>query len=431
MRVLPHAIWNLSATSPTNLLLDAFHDGLLTHGHARALVGAVLYAYAASTLLQERPTLGYGELIDTLLSKQEVWGAIPVAQVDGWLTEFERASGPFPSAWSRTVEETVALLKAARAGLSQGVLADDREVLGRLGCLGPENGAGTITAVAATYLASRYAAQPRAGVVLGAFLLGADTDTLAAMTGGLLGALAGPTWMPTDWLEVQDAPVLRRVAEQLVAQTCHEDWKPLRDADLSRMVKELEERAEADAAIDVLGGRVLAKSSATFKGRPAAYVWTVSLPDGQTIYIKRHIAKAPEIKNPISSSEQAAVAPPSLTSFCAVQVRVSSVARVEAFYRDVLGLPVTSSSATRVSFGGLELVDENSVLEFAGDKLGSPKVVVVLETSDVDTLADRARNAGVRDVRVSGEAAEEMWMHLFDPEGTPIEVRERRRRRGP
>jgi hypothetical protein len=50
-------------------------------------------------------------------------------------------------------------------------------------------------------------------------------------------------------------------------------------------------------------------------------------------------------------------------------------------------------SATRVSFGGLELVDEKAVMGYAGDKLDPPRVVVVLENSDLDAQAEQVARA--------------------------------------
>ena len=107
------------------------------------------------------------------------------------------------------------LLETARNGVQKGALADDHAVLNNLGCFGPAKGAGTRSAAAATYLAARHAAQPAQGILRAAFEKGADTDTLAAMTGGLMGCLAGIDWLPGAWLEVQDADYLRNMARQV------------------------------------------------------------------------------------------------------------------------------------------------------------------------------------------------------------------------
>ena len=61
-------------------------------------------------------------------------------------------------------------------------------------------------------MAARYAAQPVQGVLRGAFATGSDTDTIAAMTGGLLGALVGTDWLPQAWFSVQDCDYMRQLA---------------------------------------------------------------------------------------------------------------------------------------------------------------------------------------------------------------------------
>ena len=52
-----------------------------------------------------------------------------------------------------------------------------------------------------------------------AFEKGADTDTLAAMTGGLMGCLAGAEWIPRPWLKVQDAEYIQWIAGKLISES--------------------------------------------------------------------------------------------------------------------------------------------------------------------------------------------------------------------
>ena len=48
-----------------------------------------------------------------------------------------------------------------------------------------------------------------------AFAYGADTDTIASMTGGLLGAVVGLEWLGDYAVQVQDAQYLRMLGERL------------------------------------------------------------------------------------------------------------------------------------------------------------------------------------------------------------------------
>lgn len=218
MRVLPHAILLRQVDDPTVLVRDVVLDGLATHGHPRALLGATAYAYAAWLLMRRTSTLGFGELIDALVDNVPQWGGAPDLdrRQGSWLQAANEAlSIPYLEIWDRTIKEMVRLLEDARQGIRAGALADDHAVLRDLGCFGSAKGAGTTSTAAAVYLATRHAAQPVQGVLRAAFEKGADTDTLAAMVGGLAGSLAGEEWLPTHWLHVQDAGYIRSLARRL------------------------------------------------------------------------------------------------------------------------------------------------------------------------------------------------------------------------
>lgn len=223
MRVLPHALFLAGRDDPTELIGDAIRDGMATHGHPRALVGAAAYAFAAWWLSRRDSTLRFGELLDVLLDEGALWTAFPAAVLgengaSGWLAAARRAvAGPYEQMWDRTVQEMRALLATAAEGVRRGALADDPAVLRELGCYGRSKGAGTISVAAATYLVARHAAQPQQALLRAAFERGADTDTLAAMAGGLAGCLAGVDWLPPAWLGVQDASYLRAMARRIAA----------------------------------------------------------------------------------------------------------------------------------------------------------------------------------------------------------------------
>ena len=215
MRVLPHALFLAGQDDPAVLVHDVVRDGAATRGHPRALFGATACAYAAWSLARRNQTLGFGELLDLLIDEQDRWGAFPdmVRGGDAWFAAAGRVlDEPYERLWERTVDEMRQLLEQARNGIRAGALADDRAVLDDLGCFGRFKGAGTVATAAAAYLAARQAAQPAQGVHRAAFERGADTDTLAAVTGGLLGGLADDKWLPVLWRDVQDAAYIRCLA---------------------------------------------------------------------------------------------------------------------------------------------------------------------------------------------------------------------------
>ncbi len=217
MRVLPHAVYFACDQEPNRLLHDVALDAVATHGHPRAIVGALVYAYAAWLLLRTQETVKFGDLLEHVVRGKKHWSALPTSDNGGgWMAAANQTyDGSAAQVWNKSVAEMSLLLDLVRRGLEQGALANDAEVLERLGCFGPEKGAGTISAAAALYGCARYAAQPTQAVLAMAFARGADTDTLAALSGGLVGSLAGNEWLPAEWTLVQDNIYIRELAHSL------------------------------------------------------------------------------------------------------------------------------------------------------------------------------------------------------------------------
>lgn len=215
MRILPHVFNNEYTVE--EIIFQVVMNGILTHGHPRALIGASIYTDALVYLMNNEKTLGYGELVDYLLKRKEVWGVFPNAKnLDNWRNVADTVMNiNYIELWNTVVEEVMILLVMVKEALDQGALDIGNEVLDRLGCFNKKtNGSGTITAVAAIYLASKYASQPRQGLIEAAYLRNADTDTLASMVGGLLGMLHGSTFLSISWIDIQDYDYLKKLIYQ-------------------------------------------------------------------------------------------------------------------------------------------------------------------------------------------------------------------------
>lgn len=216
MRMAAYAVTG-AAQSSKDLVETVVRDGITTHGHPRALVGAAVYAVALHTLLTSEETLEFGGLA-ARLQADESWQD-PQTAYSALPSEWHKAASEehpgYFKGWSAAVTETIDLLSTARLGLQAGILGDDTAVLEQLGCFDRRvNGAGTVTAVGAIFLASRNAAKPRDGLIRAAYLERADTDTLASMTAGLLGALHGATWLEPLSTAVQDHDYIVEVADR-------------------------------------------------------------------------------------------------------------------------------------------------------------------------------------------------------------------------
>ena len=346
MRVLPHALFLAGSDDPNDLVREVVFDGSATHGHPRALVGAAAYAYAAWSLARRTETLGFGELLDLLLDESAAWGTFPRSDRGGgtWLAAAENVTDGYERSWSRTVDEMRELIEIARRGIRAGALADDHAVLAKLGCFGGSKGSGTVTAAAAAYLVARHAPQPRQGVLRAAFESGADTDTLAAMTGGLMGCLAGTEWIPSPWLDVQDAGYLRYMAGRVAAGPSGVDRRvvPARP-DLRAILSEL---ARNEAGDVVLGEGMRARAEQLADPRAiaksiAVRAWRLRTADGQTLYVTkvdarpgRSRAERPQgRKNSVQNPSTATETPGAVTTAEAVNTDPSSdMQPAEALY---------------------------------------------------------------------------------------------------
>ena len=307
MRVLPHALFYAEQENPDPLMHDVILDGLASHGHPRALVGAMAYAYAAWSLARRNDTLRFGELLDMLIDEAPGWSRFPQSEQDGssWLKAAHDATDArYDQIWEQTAGEMLELLVRARKGLQAGVLANDRTVLQDLGCFGRAKGAGTRSAAAAAYLATRYAAQPEQGILTAAFERGADTDTLAAMVGGLMGCLAGMEWLPRPWLQVQDAECLRHFASRIAlgSKGMHQhSITPLRNPRCFLSALARNEGQTMD-----LGDAHRVKVNAVRTSKPlgnsiAVRTWRLLAVDGQTMYVTEVERRAPKLREKTDS----------------------------------------------------------------------------------------------------------------------------------
>lgn len=219
MRILPHVIASSKNSDITTLILDIIKDTLITHGHPRAFLGAMCYAYALDYLKKKETILEYGELVDALIFGREYWTVKLDSNIFGnWLNiAFQKCGYDFFAEWDISVNRMLRQLETIKASLKKGLMSDDVKMLTNLECFGKASGAGDVTALAGVYLTSKYANNPVLAIKTAAYSLGADTDTIASMTGGLVGMLNGVEWIPTEWRTVQDFNCLFAMSDLLLS----------------------------------------------------------------------------------------------------------------------------------------------------------------------------------------------------------------------
>jgi len=308
MRILPHVFRNEQNTE--ELIHQVVLNGIFTHGHPRALVGATLYADALICLSNKTKTLGYGELVSTLLQRKDNWGKFPSLQkMDSWLSMADSAlKTKYMDIWDSVVKEVVRLLETAQEGLNEGALDMGSGVLEKLGCFDKNiNGAGTVTAVASIYLASKYASSPQLGVVEAAYLKNADTDTLASMVGGLLGMLHGTEFISGSWMDVQDYEFLKQLVhlEQKKDEPSQDNMKDVLDYNNPTFKSRLKQLKPNDTISALPFKKLTVKEKRQNKvNTNGALIHTVKLvsEEGQSIFIKT-FEKIPEEKRVLQEQD--------------------------------------------------------------------------------------------------------------------------------
>lgn len=218
MRILPHVI------SPTNnnlkdLLSEVIQDCIFTHGHPRAILGTTCYAYSLYVLSRKETVLEYGELIDSIITGVKYWSAFPDEKVfANWLDSAKNyAPYNYYEVWNEQISSMMNRLTFIKDSLKKGLLVNDEDVLDKIECFSRTGGAGDVAILASLYLASKYANNPVLGIKTAAFAFGTDTDTIASITGGLLGMLCGLDWIPTIWKTIQDYDCIMTISELLLA----------------------------------------------------------------------------------------------------------------------------------------------------------------------------------------------------------------------
>lgn len=280
MRILPHVIAAAQTSDSKGMWIDVIKDAIITHGHPRAILGATCYAYALDYLLRKDAVLEYGELVTAVIEGKEIWGAyISYDAFGNWLdVASQHRDYDYASEWENTLSRMVKQLGFIKDSLKKGLMLDDTNVLTQLECFSNTNGAGDVAILAAIYLASRYATNPTLGIKVPAFSFGTDTDTIASITGGLLGMLCGMNWIPFEWKAVQDYEYLIRLTDLLLAHNSKQAEK----ADVT------EAKAHESDWVNTIIGRMRKIGTATVPNGKYAIVtitkWKSVL--GQTLYTK-------------------------------------------------------------------------------------------------------------------------------------------------
>jgi len=330
--------------------------------------------------------------------------------------------------WSETVREQLDLLDRSAAALAGGAAVVDEDALEELGCFDPRvNGAGTVNAAAALFLASRHAADPIEGLKQAALAEGADTDTLASMIGGLMGAAIGAEWLSRFVRELQDHEMIRHTANAIGSLAeggaTSAPRRPVTKSALSTFVSELHglDRRAAVTLPNGLEGEAEPWGGVISKSRSlVATSWLLRLRDGQTWFIKKLTKSA----NRSTAASQAMTELPLAGSetespllHLGFRLTVSDLAKSASFYQAILGLPVSKRTAKSVNLGGvLSIGEANNPHPFSGN------ITVYAEVRDLQRcLAIYRAIMPDGDCRIE-ERQDRTRMLCLDPQGYKVEI---------
>lgn len=186
MRIAPIALANLH--DPARLVVEVWRNAIVTHGHPRAILGALVYAEALRRL-----TVGHERSADSYVADlREFLKSLDPAHSHPdlifWRAHWNEQSPTFETLWAECATEMEGLLEIALQSRHQEL----RETFRRLGCFEPQTkGSGTATVAAALALFLRHGRNFERLSLEAANMLGTDTDTIGAMAGSLTGGWLG------------------------------------------------------------------------------------------------------------------------------------------------------------------------------------------------------------------------------------------------
>lgn len=442
MRILPHAIFGAEEASFDQVRERIVADGLTTHGHPRALVGALAAGYAAWTALRWRGKVGYGELIDDCLAEGQVWSRLPESSFDSTWREAaeEILPAPYEEAWDVACAEMGELLSLCREAIGRGSLARDQEVLEELGAFGKESGSGTRTAAIAIYLASRYVAKPAAGLLAAAFARRSDSDTIACVTGGILGAFTGDDRVDGLAGDLIDAPYIHRLAAQVAHREIGHEGPFEWDARMKgQVLKHLAQLAPGGRVSLPLFGEGVVEETEQPETRSAneVTIWWLSTQLGQTLAVTR-IRKLPTAakrsggggaesggrhQNTQLRMEEAGASQAKETRSTWSFLFVRDLREALSLYKDILGIPlVRTRPHSAVLEGHLVLEQSDQREPAAGRDLRAPQVIGVYVSPEVlGPLRERISASGYKASEIEPGRNGERF-RLQDADGHVIEV---------
>ncbi|WP_323027770.1 ADP-ribosylglycohydrolase family protein [Gelidibacter japonicus] len=217
MRILPISLANHNDFD--KIKENIFANSIVTHGHPRAIVGAILYGFAIDVMLNQKvESFNYQSYLTELGKDIELklkLNFITKPQFKSWLSEWNKnQENDFMSVYNETVQEALNSLRDVFKFIRDG--KDTKSSLIHFGCYAPSTkGSGISTVVGGVYLAIKHYQNPEQAILEAVNSIGTDSDSIAAFAGGLIGCLYENEIIPNKWMGIQDSEYLNRIAQNL------------------------------------------------------------------------------------------------------------------------------------------------------------------------------------------------------------------------
>lgn len=213
MRNLPIAL--VCHNNRSKLISNSLLNSIITHGHPRALIAAILYGLAVKLVLNSA-NLAHEEFAEKLINELSDLDISSNDTLGIWIQNWDRYSKielVFGKLFNQTQLEAIHYLRAINDYMG----SEPSDYYDYVGARKPETkGSGISTVCAAIYLYLRYADKPMEAVYQAANLYGSDTDTIGSFVGALVGSHHGTGIIPDDLkTAVQDSDYLNNVADYL------------------------------------------------------------------------------------------------------------------------------------------------------------------------------------------------------------------------
>lgn len=312
MRIQPHVWCDPLGELSARTIREIIRNVITTHGHPRALAGALLHAFQLAFAIRNQELQGPEEWknvitrlksVSSLLRKDEQINAI-------WLPSWEQAAGKnWDLVWDEALTELVDLLGIAASVAAESQTLGDgyRRLVERLNATSERvRGDAIRTAILAQYLAwiGRFGS-PNEILITAANMLDTDTDTIASAAGALLGSTSDeyPSGELLDRAYIaQEAVRLSEIAAGQKRESFRYPniltWQPPKS--------QLDAVCTKDGKLQIPGLGAVKSEGRVFAGRKPGEDWQIlTLDFGQTVIIKRRHKVLPCRSLPQSTPIQA------------------------------------------------------------------------------------------------------------------------------